>query len=482
MRLYEIIPGAEEFGIGDREIHSVTDNTKKLTRGDIFVCIKGAHFDGHSAASDMVKKGAALIVAERDTGCEPQIIVPNTREYFAKLAAAYYGNPQNKLKMIGVTGTNGKTTVSHIVQHILNDNGRRCACIGTAGCDLCGIFYKEGNDVPTTPLQMELFGYLAEAVRNGAEYCAIETSSQALTQGRLYGIGFEIGIFTNLTQDHLDVHGTMGNYYKAKRKLFDNCKKAIVCTDDKYGKKLYRELKCEKISYSCEDAADYYSVNVKTAPSCVSYWFSSAKEEKSFPVRFGMPGYFNVGNSIAAMAACVELGVDISDCVRSVQNFKGVIGRCEVIYHGDFTVICDYAHTADALEKILNAVKGFAKGRIICVFGAAGERDADKRPAMGIAVGKNANLAVLTSDNPRFENPYKIMEDVEKGLDKTTVMYRAIENRREAIKYALSEAKEGDVVLLCGKGQEDHQIYGNEPQHFDEHEIVKELLGEGTVE
>lgn len=250
----------------------------------------------------------------------------------------------------------------------------------------------------------------------------------------------------------------------------------MICIDDKYGKRLFDEIKCEKLSYSMTDAADYYSVNSKTEASGVSYWFSSAKDEKSFPITFKMPGSFNVLNSLAAAGACIELGLNINSVMTSLQSFNGVRGRCEIIYEGDFTVICDYAHTADALEKILTAAKSFTKGRIICLFGAAGERDADKRPDMGMVVGRNSRLAILTSDNPRFEDPYKIMSDVEKGLNKTAVIYCSIEDRREAIKYALAAAKKDDVVLLCGKGHETYQVYGNDPQPFDEHEIVKELL------
>lgn len=477
MKLYEICKDAREQGIPDLEIGSVTDNTNKLRKGDVFVCIKGNSFDGHAAAEEMLKKGAALIVADHDLGLSPQLIVPDTRKYLAVLAAAYYGNPEKKLNMIGVTGTNGKTTIAHLIRHILNYSGKKCACIGTAGIDLCGTSYEEDSDIPTTPLPMDLFRFLAEAVKNGAEYCAIEASSQALAQGRLYGIRFKTAIFTNLTQDHLDFHGTMENYYKAKKILFDNADTAVICTDDKYGRRLYNEVKIPKVGYSAEDAADYYSVNIKTFPDHVTYWFSGEKEEKSYPVNLPMPGKFNVANSIAAAAACIGQGIDIARCVNALHDFKGIRGRSEVIYHKDFTVICDYAHTADALEKILTAAKGFCSGKVICLFGAAGERDGEKRPDMGLVVGKNADLAVLTSDNPRFEDPYKIMEQVEKGLDKTCCRYRSIENRREAIEYALSEAEEGDIVLLCGKGHENHQIYGNDCQHFDEHEIVKEILG-----
>ena len=476
MQLYEICPEAKEQGVADCKIRSVTDNTNDLEKGDIFVCIKGSSFDGHSAAAEMLKKGAAAVIVQQDLGLERQVIVSDTRKQYALLAAAYHGNPEKKLRMIAVTGTNGKTTIAHLIQAILQDNGKKCACLGTTGNDVCGKIYEPDGAIPTTPRPMALFKLLAEAAENGAEYCSIEASSQALVQSRLYGIHFDIGIFTNLTQDHLDVHGTMENYYKAKKLLFDGCEKALICTDDKYGKRLCEELSIPKKTYSITDAADYYSVNIKCAPDHVSYWFSSDSDEKSFPIKFGMPGMFNVANSIAAAAACSELGLKINDCVASLQKFQGIRGRCEVIYHGDFTVICDYAHTSDALEKILTSVKSFAEGKVICLFGAAGERDADKRPEMGLTVGKNADYAVLTSDNPRFEDPMQIIEQVEKGLDKTMIRYRSIENRREAIEYALSQAESGDIVLLCGKGHETHQVYGNDYRHFDEHEIVKEIM------
>lgn len=478
MKLYDICPEAEENGIENLEINSVTDDTRKLSKGDIFVCIKGESFDGHEAAPKMIAEGAAMVVAEHDTGVRPQLIVPDTRKYLSLLAASYYGNPQKKLKMIGVTGTNGKTTVAHIVRHIAAQSGEKCALIGTAGIDLCGTEYQSDKDIPTTPRPMELFRFLSEAVKNGATCCSIEASSQALAQQRLYGVRFAAAIFTNLTQDHLDFHGTMEKYYQAKKLLFSQCDVAIINVDDKYGKRLYDEIGCNKVSYSTKDAADYYSVNIKTNPTSLSYWLSSAKAEKSFPIKFGMPGVFNVYNSLAAAAACCETGTDIAECAAALKSFAGVRGRCEVIHSGKFTVICDYAHTADALEKILKAVKAFAEGRIICLFGAAGERDADKRPDMGTVVGKNADIAILTSDNPRFEDPMKIIGDVEKGLDKTMIKYRSIENRREAIEYALSIAEEKDIVLLCGKGHENYQVYRDDYMHFDEHEIVKEILGD----
>lgn len=481
MQLYEISPEAKEQGIPDIYVSSVTDDSRKIEKNAVFVCIKGASFDGHSAAGEALEKGAAAIVAERDLGLKNQIIVPDSRKYLAKITAAFYGDPQKKLNLIGVTGTNGKTTVAHIIQFILNDNGKKCALIGTAGIDLCGgELIEEDHDVPTTPRPGDLFRFLDEAVKNGADYCVLEASSQALAQSRLYGVNFKLGIYTNLTQDHLDYHGTMENYYKAKKRLFLQSEKALVCIDGRYGRRLYDELTIPKKSYSAEDAADYYSVNIKCAPDKVSYWFSSSSDEKSFPVVFPMPGEFNVANSIAAAAACTELGISVNSAVDSMCKFKGVRGRCEVLWNGDFTVICDYAHTPDALEKILTAAKKFTERKLICVFGAAGERDSDKRPDMGLTVGKIADMAVLTSDNPRFEDPDKIITQVEKGLDKTMALYRSIENRREAIEYALSQAEKGDVVVLCGKGHETCQIYGNEYTHFDEHEIVREIMSGKT--
>lgn len=477
MKLYDISSLAKEQGLTNVEVNSVTDDTKRFKSGDVFVCIKGKSFDGHSVAAEMLKNGASAVVTETDLGLEQQIVVPNTRKYFSTLASAYYGQPTKQLKLIGVTGTNGKTTIVAIIKHILNTLGHKTGSIGTIGIDLGGVMKESDHDIPTTPRQMDLYGDFAAMVENGTEYCVMETSSQALAQYRLSDEHFLCGVFTNLTQDHLDYHGTMENYYKAKKMLFKMSDRAIINIDDKYGQRLLKELDCEKYSYSVKDSADFYSVNIKRRNSGVGYWLSSRVDEKSFPIDFAIPGDFNVGNSMAAVAACVSLGFDINSCVEALKSFKGVRGRGEVIWHDEnVTVLCDYAHTPDALEKFLTSVKSFVSGKIICVFGAAGERDETKRYDMGRIVAELADYSVITSDNPRFEDQEKIISQVKEGTESLTTPFKTFIDRREAIEFALSIARSGDIVALCGKGHENYQVIGNDYMHFDEREIVAEIM------
>ncbi|MDR2560018.1 MAG: UDP-N-acetylmuramoyl-L-alanyl-D-glutamate--2,6-diaminopimelate ligase [Oscillospiraceae bacterium] len=459
----------------DMEVSGVTDNTNEFTSGNVFVCIKGENFDGHDAAKEMLEKGAVAIVTERDLGLEKQIIVPNTRKELAKLASEFYGNPTKKLKLIAATGTNGKSTVIALIKHILEMQGHKTASIGTVGYDVVGKIYEAKL---TVPRQTELYKLFREAADNGAEYCVIEASSQALAQDRFGEEVFECAVFTNLTQDHLDWHGTMENYFHAKRALFGMTKSAIVCIDDKYGEKLVKYINTEYdipvITYSAKGFADNYAVNIKSSGNGVSYWFSSAKEEKSFPLKLAMPGLYNVANSIAAIAACAELGIDLSDAVRALSGFKGVRGRSEIIHSGEFTIICDYAHTEDALKKFLTSVREFTAGRLICVFGAPGERDIAKRPLMGEAVDRHADYIVITSDNPRFEDRNAIIEQVAAGIKNTP--YEAFADRKEAIHAAIKQAQKGDMIALCGKGHETYQAVGGKDLPFDEREIVREFL------
>jgi UDP-N-acetylmuramoyl-L-alanyl-D-glutamate--2,6-diaminopimelate ligase len=271
----------------------------------------------------------------------------------------------------------------------------------------------------------------------------------------------------------------MENYYQAKKSLFAMCKSALVYTDNKYGKRLYNELQINKITYSVNEPADYCAANIKTSSSGVNYRLMDNKSEQSYPVKFKMPGMFNVANSIAAIAVCRQLGYDVPDCITALENCGGVRGRSEVIHDGGdsgFTVICDYAHTEDALVKILTSAREYARNRIICLFGAAGERDTAKRPVMGASAARLSDYLVITSDNPRFEDPAAIIAQVQAGCSKLLTPYKSIIDRREAIAYALNEAKPGDVVLLCGKGHETTQVIGDEEQPFDEREIVKGIL------
>jgi UDP-N-acetylmuramoyl-L-alanyl-D-glutamate--2,6-diaminopimelate ligase len=465
--------------IFNSEVSGITDNTNEFVSGNVFVCIKGGNFDGHGCAQEMLEKGAAAVVTERDLGLEKQIIVENTRKELARLSSEFYGNPAKDLKLIAATGTNGKSTVIALIKHILETCGHKVASIGTVGYDVCGKTYEAKL---TVPRQTELYKLFREAVDNGAEYCVVEASSQALAQDRFGDEVFECAVFTNLTQDHLDWHGTMDNYFLAKRALFDMTKSAVVCIDDKYGEKLVKYIQSEYdfpvITYSAKDVADNYAVNIKSSSAGVSYWFSSAEEEKSFPLKLAMPGLYNVANSIAAISVCAELGIELADAVNSLMDFKGVRGRSEVIYSGDFTVICDYAHTEDALEKILSSVKQFTAGKLICVFGAPGERDIAKRPLMGAAAEKHADYIIITSDNPRFEDELAIIEQVAAGIKNTPC--EKFTDRKSAIHAAVKIARKGDIIALCGKGHETYQAIKGKDLPFDEREIivnaVKELL------
>lgn len=478
MKLSELLTTEEMTGLSDCEVNTVTDDTRKVSENDIFVAITGKNFDGHSACAEMLEKGAAAVVVERDLGLKQQIIVENSRLFYSVLASRYYGYPTKRLKLIAVTGTNGKTTIANLIRDMLSLNGKKCGCIGTAGYDVCGKMYEARL---TTPYQMDLYRYFREMADNGAEYCVMEASSQALSQFRFSGERFICGIFTNLTQDHLDWHGTMENYYEAKKSLFSCCDNGIINTDDEWGRRLFKELSAENKSIkltgvSITAPSDIYGSKITLKSGGTSFWLSDKETEKAFFVQMPMIGRFNVLNGLSAAAALKTTGMDIGKAAASLSEIKGVKGRAEVLYDGKFTVICDYAHTEDGLHKTLSVLKDFTEGRLIVVFGAAGERDAGKRPAMGKCVSEYADIAVITSDNPRFEDPDSIIEQVKSGFsgDCTVNTYT---DRLEAIRYAVSIAAEKDVIALCGKGHEEYQVIGDDYIPFSEHNIIKELLG-----
>lgn len=483
MRLYDILKENERGNCPDGEIGKITDDTREVGENDVFIAVTGKNFDGHAACAEMLERGAAAVVAERDLGLSRQILVKNTRKFYGVLASRYYGEPTKRLKLIAVTGTNGKTTTATVIQQLLNAMGHSCGYIGTARYDVCGKTYEARL---TTPYQPELYRLFREMADNGAEYCVMEASSQALSQYRIYGEHFLCGVFTNLTQDHLDWHGTMENYYKAKKSLFRSCGCAVIHIDDPYGARLYGELKSADtglrlFSVSTEEPADFFSVNIRLRAGGASYRLCSSADEQSFPVELPMPGRFNVENSLCAAAACRSVGMGIRETAAAFAAVTGVRGRAEVLYDGEYTVLCDYAHTADALEKILSSVKGFTKGKIILVFGAAGERDAGKRKAMGETAARYADLAVVTSDNPRFEDPQKIIDMVLEGFEGSLCETVPFTDRLEAIKYAVSRTAEGDILLLCGKGHEEYQVIGNDYLPFSEHKIIASLCGKGTA-
>ncbi|MDE7104723.1 MAG: UDP-N-acetylmuramoyl-L-alanyl-D-glutamate--2,6-diaminopimelate ligase [Ruminococcus sp.] len=471
MKLRDLIENNAVTSIGDTEITSVTDDTRKVKEGSLFVCIRGGSFDGHDAAAEMLEKGAVAVVCEHDLGLgDKQIITENSRKLYGNICAAWFGHPERKMTMIGVTGTNGKTTTTNIIKHILMSNGYKTGLIGTIQNEIGDEILHTDNTTPFTYDFMELLAKMADA---GCEYVVMEVSSFGLVQNRIGCTKFETAIFTNLTQDHLDYHKNMEDYYQAKKMLFDICNTAVVNIDDSYGRRLYDEINCDKVSFSIKDDAEYYADDIEIKSTGSSFTINNAIDVKS-----RIPGMFNVSNLTAAIIACLHEGLSVDNVLSAVAEYNGVKGRCEVIPTGrDFTVICDYAHTPDAIENILKSVKEYTENRLICLFGCGGNRDASKRPKMAEAAAKYSDRLIVTSDNPRNEEPEDIIRDILVGLENTDIPYDVVVDRKKAIFHGLQIAEKGDIIVLAGKGHEDYQILaGMKHIHFDEREIVAEGL------
>lgn len=477
MRLYELLKGidCDNTKIENYEIAKVTCDSRAVTPGALFVCIKGQKFDGHSAAGKALEEGAALVVCEHALGFENELVVPNSREAYGRLCGNFYGNPAGKMKLIGITGTNGKTTVTYLVKHVLESAGKRVGLIGTIHNEIGGM------DIPathTTPDPAELHVLFSRMLQAGCEYVVMEVSSHALDQHRLAGCFFDVGVFTNLTQDHLDYHGTMENYYEAKKRLFAMCGTAVINLDDPYGKRLAQEITCKKITFSAEsDTADFTAKNIH--PSAQGSRFALLGASLIGRVSFCMPGRYSVSNALAAGVAALAAGCSFDEAVAGLCSCKGVTGRTEVLEtHTDFTVIRDYAHSPDGLEKVISTVKEFAGGKVVTLFGCAGNRDRTKRRKMGEIVSRLSDFVILTSDNPRDEDPLQIIEDTKPGLLEHKTPHKILPNRYEAIEWALDFVRAGDILLLCGKGHEDYQVLDFGTICFDEKEIVLRMVAE----
>ncbi len=468
------LSGIEYTKSSSASVGLVTDDTREVCEGCVFVCIKGAHFDGHDAAAQMLEKGAVCVVTDHDMGLEDQVIVPDTRQAYGRMVAELHGRPDKKLHLIAVTGTNGKTTTATLVHSILMANGIRCGFIGTTEVLIGDMPCSRDENTPTTPKVGELYSFFGRMVNKGCTHCVMEVSSFALEQCRIGPAVFDVSVFTNLTRDHLDYHGTMENYYKAKKKLFEgHTRKAIINTDDRYGKKLFASNKCEQLSLSASEGDIVYKAGDfanGVTPFDITF------EGRQFHAALPMIGEYNVCNAAAAVSVCRLLGVSDEGIKSAVESFAGVRGRCEIIPTGkDFTLLCDYAHSPDGLENMLSCVKKNTQGRLICLFGCGGDRDATKRPIMGATAAKYADVLIVTSDNPRTEDPDSIIDQIIPGIPKKKAYIR-ITDRREAIYRAVREAKSGDVVVLAGKGHEDYQIIGTKHTHFDEREIAADAL------
>ena len=455
------------------EIKGVTADSRQVQEGYAYICIVGTVSDGHNFALSAKEKGAAVIIAERDTGSGIDVIVPDTHAAYAVMSANWFGNPASKLKLIGITGTNGKTSVSYMLKNILEAAGEKVGLIGTIQNMIDNEIIETER---TTPSCYELNALFAQMVEKGCTAVVMEVSSHALDQKRVYGFEFEVAVFTNLTQDHLDYHITMDNYLEAKKKLFSMCKTAVINRDDQWSYKLLDGLDCKVVTVSAKQEATYCAKEIEYCADGVKFLLSG---DASMHLSMSTGGKFTVYNAMSAAVAALNFGVAPKTVENALNSSDGIKGRAEVVKNPfDFTVIIDYAHTPDGIENILNTFSELKKGRLIILFGCGGDRDKTKRPIMGEIAAKMADYIIVTSDNPRTENPEMIIEDILVGVKKYNTPYSVIENRVDAINFAIKEAKKDDIIVLAGKGHETYQILADKTIHLDEREIVAQALKE----
>ena len=480
MVLGELFSGIADLpgNLQNKAVSGVTSDSREIEEGFVYVCIKGASFDGHKFAQKALQSGAAAVVTQDFLGLSDEINVSDTRKIYPELLANFCGNPEKKLKICAVTGTNGKTTTVGICAGITRALGHKTGTIGTLGVDAGeGLVYSHDGP-PTVPEPRKLAQIFAQMAQNGVEYCFVEASSQALAQHRFPKNCFKAGAFTNLTRDHLDYHGTMENYFAAKKSLFDNCEAAVTNIDDEYGRQIAEFCAMKKMplkTVSSSGKADFYAELVKCFPDKSTFVLTDENAKKSYPARFSLTGEYNVLNALLAAALCESLGFSLGEIVSALGKITGVSGRLETLYSGDFTVIRDYAHTEDGLEKLLGTLKPLTENRLICVFGAAGERDSGKRPDMGRTAAVYADYLIVTTDSPRHEDPQKTIDEVAAGIPAGKIVEEYID-REKAVLRSLEIAEKGDVIALCGKGHEDYQAIGDEYFHFDEKEIVEKYF------
>jgi UDP-N-acetylmuramoyl-L-alanyl-D-glutamate--2,6-diaminopimelate ligase len=471
----------------DLHIDQIQYDSRRVKTSDLFVALRGSGVDGHKFITDAVKNGAIAVVMENDdavpdsyfqhTGVA-KLVVPNSRQALAIMSANYFHHPSNRLTVIGVTGTNGKTTTTYLIKSILEYNGIKTGLIGT-------IEYHLGDSVlpasHTTPESLELNGFLARMANAGCSHVVMEVSSHALHQHRVGNIKFKAGIFTNLTQDHLDYHGDMDQYFLAKKILFENLSPdawGIINIDDPMGGKLIEATHAGILTYGITSTASLYAKDV--AISLNGTRFTLVYKQGSIDIESQLLGRFNVSNILAALGAGIVLGIPVHDIRDALYHTKAVNGRFEQLSSpAGWTAIIDYAHSPDALEKVLKAIHDLFEserhGRIITVFGCGGNRDKGKRPIMASIATSLSNITIITSDNPRHENPDAIIDEVKKGARAGSAVYREAD-RKSAIIKALTVAQSGDVVLIAGKGHEDYQITGDTKTHLSDRETVEEYL------
>ena len=479
MKLAELLSGIKIIeGCYDPElkITGVSYDSRQTKPGEAFVAVPGFASDGYRFIPKALENGASVIICEREPEQKTQYVqVESCRRALAQLGANWYGHPADKMTMIGVTGTNGKTTITYLLKTVLEKTlGAKVGLIGTIQ-NMIGdtVIHTER----TTPESLELQKLFSEMVEAGCTHCVMEVSSHALVLHRADEISFETAIFTNLTEDHLDFHKTMQAYCQAKAMLFTRCGHGVINTDDAYAPKIMENASCELLRYAENDkTADLLAENIELHADHVS--FTAKTKEESADVRLAIPGGFTVYNALAVVGAGLTLGIPLAKIAQALGTAEGVKGRVEVVPTPGkpYTVLIDYSHTPDSLENVLKTVRGFCKGRVIAVFGCGGDRDPFKRPIMGRIGAELADLSVVTSDNPRTEDPMAIIDAIVAGMKEGPHPYVVIENRVEAIKWAMAHAEQDDVIVLCGKGHETYQEVGHEKRHLDEREVVAAFL------
>ncbi|MFT8871445.1 MAG: UDP-N-acetylmuramoyl-L-alanyl-D-glutamate--2,6-diaminopimelate ligase [Sporolactobacillus sp.] len=486
MRLSECLRALADYrrtGEGNPEIDGLTVDSRHVRPGSLFFCIKGHTLDGHRFAAQAVAAGAAAIIAEDSLDVPvPAVYVNDAHRALAMIADYYYGEPSFGLHLIGVTGTNGKTTITYLVQALQSACGLETGLIGTTGARFKNF---EADVENTTPEVHLIHRYLAEMKSRGADSVVMETSSNALYDGRVHGCDFNIGIFTNLTEDHLDLHGTMKDYMYAKGLLFAQLGntygksrgiRAAVLNVDDPASDVYRHLTAARVvTYGIEREADVMAEDISIAPSGTS--FTLKVKEVRYPFSMRLIGKFNVYNMLASLAACTLAGLPIAQLIATASEIPGVAGRFESVEEKqNFSVIVDYSHTPDSLANALETIKEFAPRRILTVVGCGGDRERTKRPIMAKIAVDSSTVAILTSDNPRTEDPEAILAEMERGVCGKS--YVKISDRRAAIRYAVQHAEAGDVILIAGKGHETYQIIGRVKHHFDDREVARTAIRE----
>ena len=480
MKLKDLLRGVcalESNVCPDTMIEAVCYDSRKVTPGSLFVAVTGFAADGNRFIPMALSKGAvAVVTAKKPEADIPYILVESDRLALAQLGANWYGHPAREMTMVGITGTNGKTSVTLLLKHVLEQvKGAKVGLIGT-------MENLVGDEViptdRTTPESFELQGLFRRMADAGCGYCVMEVSSHAITLDRVGGVHYDVAAFTNLSEDHLDFHKTMDAYCDAKAELFSRCGAAVINGDDAYAPRMLAKAPVNTLTYSQKDKNGLYAENVEMMADGVR--FTAVLGENRVDVRLGIPGKFTVYNAMTVLGAALQLGIRLEESAAALATARGVKGRVEVVPTPgkNYTVLIDYAHTPDGLENVLSSVRGFCKGRLIGVFGCGGDRDPIKRPIMGQIGVRLSDVAIITSDNPRSEDPMAIIGDILKGIPETAGNYEVVENRVKAIHHAMDIAEKDDIIVLAGKGHETYQEICGVKHHLDEREVVAQYLQE----